>query len=412
MAKESSSRRFRMTLFAALYVVQGIGLAYFRNFQKPYLDSTGIDPNAIGTLTFVLQIPFILKIFIGMVSDRVDLLGMGHRKPYILLGLVLAALAFGGASLALPGDNFVLFAVLITLGSFSVTLFDSTADGLAIDTTPHDEQGLVQGVMVGGRAAAFIVLSLVFGMLVQRTGYRVVFPIIGLSMLVPLIWVLRVREPAQRDTSDSFRWAAFKVMGHPRFLLFALYAVVYSIGSFGTDGLVTYFMRVRFGAAESVIGQYGALRGIGAVVGALAGGALIDRLGRKRSAYAAAVCISVAAAFFGAAAGATGVLWLGLLWGVVWAFQETLFFALAMDIADARIAASMFAIMMGISNLGSAVADGAATALSDDLGFAAVFWLLAAINLVTLPVLAGLFKKAPEVAGRGTFDSQLPISTE
>jgi len=385
-------------MFATLYIVQGIGLAYFRNFQKPYLDSLGIDPNAIGTLTFILQIPFIFKIFIGMVSDQVNLFGMGHRKPYILLGLILAAMSFGAAAFALPDANFTLFAILITLGSFSVTLFDSTADGLAIDSTPHNEQGLVQGVMVSGRAAAFILLSLIFGMLVQRTGYRVVFPIIGLGMLLPLIWVLRVQEPAQRDEATRFQWTAFKVMGQPRFLLFAAYAIVYSIGSFGTDGLVTYFMRAQFGATEAAIGQYGALRGIGAVVGALAGGALIDRMGRKRSAYAAAVLISLAAALIGLATGTSSVLWLGLLWGIVWAFQETLFFALAMDISDARIAASMFAIMMGISNLGSAVADGLATAMSDDLGFATVFIGLAIINLGTLPVLWGLFKKAPEIA--------------
>jgi len=385
-------------MFATLYVVQGIGLAYFRNFQKPYLDSLGIDPNAIGTLTFILQIPFIIKIFIGMVSDRVNLFGMGHRKPYIILGLVLAALAFGTAAFALPDANFILFAILITLGSFSVTLFDSTADGLAIDSTPHDEQGLVQGVMVSGRAAAFILLSLIFGMLVQRTGYRIVFPIIGLGMLLPLIWVLRVQEPTHRDEATRFRWAAFKVMGQPRFLLFAAYAIVYSIGSFGTDGLVTYFMRAQFGATEAAIGQYGALRGIGAVVGAMVGGALIDRVGRRRSAYAAAVLISLAAALIGLATGTSGVLWLGLLWGIVWAFQETLFFALAMDISDARIAASMFAIMMGISNLGSAVADGLATAMSDDLGFTAIFLGLAVINLGSLPVLRWLFKKAPEIA--------------
>ena len=397
--KQNPSRAFRLSMFAALYVVQGVGLAYFSNFQKPYLDSLGISPNAIGTLTFVLQIPFILKIFIGMLSDKVNLLGMGHRKPYMLLGLILTAIAFGGATFALPDNNFPLFAVLITLGSFSVTLFDSTTDGLAIDSTPHDEQGLVQGVMVGGRAAAFIVLSLIFGTLVQHTGYRVVFPIIGLSMLIPLIWVARVREPV-RDATTRFQWSAFKVLGQPRFLLFALYAVVYSVGSFGTDGLVTYFMRLNFNATESVIGQYGALRGIGAVIGALVGGVLIDRVGRKRSAYTGAILISVVAALIGAATGARGVLWLGLLWGIVWAFQETLFFALTMDIADARIAASIFAIMMGISNLGSAVADGLATALSDDLGFSMVFWLLAVVNLITLPVLWRLFKKAPEIENR------------
>ncbi len=394
-----NSRTFRLTMFAALYVVQGVGLAYFSNFQKPYLDSLGISPDAIGMLTFILQIPFILKIFIGMLSDKVNLLGMGHRKPYMLLGLLLAALAFGGATFALPDANFLLFAALVTLGSFSVTLFDSTADGLAIDSTPHEEQSLVQGVMVGGRAAAFIALSLIFGKLVQHSGYRIVFPIIGLSMLLPLLWVMRVREPA-RDATTRFQWSAFKALGQAHFLLFALYAVIYSIGSFGTDGLVTYFMRVRFGASESIIGQYGALRGIGAVIGALAGGTLINRLGRQRSAYGAVVLISAMALLLGVASGTQGVLWLGLPWGIVWAFQETLFFALAMDIADARIAASMFAIMMGISNLGSAVADGLATALSNDWGFTLVFNVLATVNLITLPVLWGLFKRAPQIANR------------
>ncbi|MBN1260199.1 MAG: MFS transporter [Anaerolineae bacterium] len=395
------SRRFRLTMFAALYIVQGVGMAYFRNFQKPYLDSLAIDPNVIGGLTFILQIPFILKIFIGMFSDRFNLLKMGHRKPYMILGLILAAIAFGAATFTQPDANFLAFSMLITLGSFSVTLFDSTSDGLAVDTTPHDEQGTVQGVMVGGRAAAFVLLSLLFGTLVQSQGYRIVFPIIGVSMLVPLIWVLRVREPAARDESTRFQWAAFKVMGKPRFLLFAAYAVVYSLGSFGVDGLVTYFMSEGFGATETMIGHYGALRGLGAVIGAIGGGFLIDRIGRRRSAFGAIVLISLAAAAIGAAWNATVIIWLGLVWGIVWAFQETIFFALAMDIADARIAASMFAIMMGISNLGSAVADGGATALSDNLGFAIVLFVLAGINLLTLPILGQLFKAAPEIARDG-----------
>ena len=74
-----------------------------------------------------------------------------------------------------------------------------------------------------------------------------------------------------------------------------------------------------------------------------------------------------------------------------------MFFALAMDIADRRIAASMFAIMMGVSNLGSAVADGGATAMSDNITFGSVFIDLRVINLVTIPILIILFRKAPEL---------------
>ena len=388
-------------MFAALYVVQGVGLAYFRNFQKPYLDSLGVNPDTIGLLTLVLQLPFILKIFIGLLSDRVSLFGMGHRKPYILLGLVMAGAAFAAAGFVPPDANLWLFSALVVLGSFSVTVFDSTTDGLAIDVTPAGQQGKVQGVMVAGRAGAFILLSLIFGSVVQSLGYRPIFLTIGVAMLLPLLWVVFLREPASRAASQSFDRRAFRELGKPRFLLFAAYAVIYSVGSFGVDGLVTYFLSERFSAAETVIGRYGAMRGLGAVVGALIGALLLDRVSRRRSAMGSTLLISVGALLIALAPTARAVVGLGLVWGIVWAVQETVFFALAMRIADARIAASMFAIMMGISNLGSAVADGGATALSDNLGFRTVFLVLAGFNLVTLVVLSRLFRAAPEIGGAG-----------
>jgi len=396
----ADTRRFRLALFTSIYIVQGVGLAYFSNFQKPYLSSLGISAAAIGALTFALQIPFILKILVGVVSDRVDLLGKGHRRPYMVLGLLLACVAFSSAALVLPERSYLGFAALILLGALSVTVFDSTADGLAVDLTPRNEQGLVQGVMVAGKALAFVALSLLFGALVPRAGYRAVFPIIGLSMLLPLVWVLRVPEPKRRDPTQRFDKAAFGELRQPRFLLFALYAVVYSIGSFGVDGLVTYSLSARFGGTEQMIGRYGALRGLGAAVGAVLAGALIDVIGRRRSSLGTTLLISVGAALFAVAGSAGAVVRLGFGWGVFWAFQETVFFALAMDIADKRIAASMFAVMMALSNLGAAAADGIATALSGGTrGFAAVFWGLAAINLLTLPVLLRLFRQAPELAG-------------
>ena len=33
------SNGFRLSMFGLIYFVQGSALAYFRNFQKPYLDS-------------------------------------------------------------------------------------------------------------------------------------------------------------------------------------------------------------------------------------------------------------------------------------------------------------------------------------------------------------------------------------
>lgn len=388
---------FRLTMFGLLYFVQGSALAYFRNFQKPYLDSLGIDADVIALLTSILLLPFILKIFIGMLSDRVSLFKLGQRKPYMILGLLMAAVAFGAAGFILPDTRFTLFAVLIVTGSFSVALFDSTTDGLAIDITPPEQQGRVQGTMVGGRAMGFIVLSLIFGTMAQSQGYRMVFLTIAVIMLVPILWVVRVREPTERSIENQFQWSAFKSLSSSRFLLFAAFAIVYSIVSFGVDGLVTFFMSETFKASETVIGQYGALRGVGAVIGAIGSGLLLDRISRKTSAYIAAFLISIGAVLIGIAPSLSMILIMGLIWGFAWGFQETVFVALAMDLSEARIAASMFAIMMALSNLGTAIGEGLATSLSDNLGFSGVFLSLAALNVVSLFTLWRLFKKAPDL---------------
>ncbi len=94
------------------------------------------------------------------------------------------------------------------------------------------------------------------------------------------------------------------------------------------------------------------------------------------------------------------LLVMGVVWGIVWGFQETIFVSLAMDLSDHRIAASMFAIMMAISNIGTAIGEGVATGLTDNIGFAAVFIGLAVINVINVPILGRLFKIAPEINAR------------
>ncbi len=389
--KNLSSRRFRLTLFASIYFVQGSVLAYLRNFLKPFLDSQGIDADTIGLLAGVMLLPFILKPFIGILSDRVNLFGMGHRKPYIIIGLVLTGLSFVFASITLPIDNFPLFAVLILIGAYSLALFDSTADGLAIDTTPPEETGLVQGTMVGGRAVGFIILSLIFGGLVEKNGNSIIFLIIAASMILPLFFVFQIKEPTERPSHQQFDWNVMREAVNGRFALFSAYAIFYSMVAYGIDGLVTFFMSDQFQASERSIGQYGALRGIGAVIGALLGAFLLDRIKRRTGGYIALALVSISGVLLATATGVNWILAVGIFWGMARGFQETIFVSLAMNLADKRIAATMFALMMAISNVGVGIGEGVATGLTDNIGFTAVFWILVGINFVNVPILSKLF---------------------
>lgn len=391
--------RNRLWMFGSLYFIQGAAVAYFSNFMKPYLNGYGIGADTIGLLSTILLLPFILKVFIGILSDRVSLFGRGHRKPYIVLGLLLVMIAFAAAGFITPRQSFLAFAALMVLGAFSITIFDSATDGLAIDVTSREDHGKVQGIMTGGRAIGLIALAVVFGLLAE-VRFSLIFIVMALMVLVPLAMVLPMREPARHASHQQFDWGAFRALGQPRFLIFAAFYVMNAIAAYGVNGLITYHMDVSFAAPMSTIGTYGTLRGIGAVIGALGAGFLFDRIGRKPSIYGALAAVSVFAVLIGLAPTLSMIMGLGVLWGMAWGFMDTVGVALAMDLSDTRIAASMFAIMMALFNVGTAIGEGAATSLTDNIGFGAVFLMLAGVNLIGFPLIYALFRAAPDLARR------------
>ncbi|NTV35854.1 MAG: hypothetical protein HGA53_02780, partial [Anaerolineaceae bacterium] len=83
------NRTLRYTMFALLYFTQGTVLSYFTALNALYLLSRGITMTNIGIFATIALIPFVIKIFLGMLSDRVNLFRLGYRKPYILIGLLI-----------------------------------------------------------------------------------------------------------------------------------------------------------------------------------------------------------------------------------------------------------------------------------------------------------------------------------
>ena len=126
--------------FAALYFVQGAALAYVVNFQKPYLLVQGIDKTTMGIFTGLLLVPFILKVFLGLLSDRVPLGRFGSRRPYMVIGLLLFAASYASISQVEPGKHFFIFASLSFIASLGLALFDTCADGWAIDVASREDE--------------------------------------------------------------------------------------------------------------------------------------------------------------------------------------------------------------------------------------------------------------------------------
>jgi len=82
----------RYGVFGLLYYAQGMLWSYFSALNALYFLSKGLSIADVGVLTSIASIPLILKFFFGLLSDKVNLFGMGHRKPYILLGLFIQSM--------------------------------------------------------------------------------------------------------------------------------------------------------------------------------------------------------------------------------------------------------------------------------------------------------------------------------
>jgi PAT family beta-lactamase induction signal transducer AmpG len=384
----SLNRRYIM--FALLYFSQGSILSYFTALNALYLLSFNLSMAQVGLFGMIALTPFVLKIFLGMMSDRFNLLGRGHRVPYIVLGLLMQAGGLIIVPFLNPATQFGPFAGLAFFIMTGMALYDTCTDGFALDTTPTDEQGRVQGIMVAGRAAGVVAVSAAIGALAQLASWQIAFWTLALVTLLPLPLVLAAKEPA-RPAGRRFEWAAFRSFARRPVIALGLLGALYSLIINGASQVVNPFLQAEFGISYLQAGFFTAAWGVGVILGGVDGGRRADRRGHRRAMQGA---LLGALAAIGALTLIQNLLiaWpLVIAFGIAFGFYEAVYFATAMRFSDLRIAASMFAILMAIANLGTGIGLAASGLLVDAVGYRMTFLILAGLNLLALPLLEAVF---------------------
>jgi PAT family beta-lactamase induction signal transducer AmpG len=388
-------------MFGLVYFAQGAILSYFTALNALYLLSYDLTMSQVGLFSAVALTPFVLKIFLGMISDRINLLGKGYRKPYIVIGLLVQAACLFIVPFIHPGNQFELLLLVAFLLMTGMALYDTCTDGLALDTTPKEEEGTVQGIMVGGRALGVVVVSAVLGLLAQLTTWMAAFWALGVITLVPLILVFQLQEPT-RSPERAFQWTAFRSFGKRHVIALALLGALYSLVINGANEVVNPFLAEDFGIDYLVAGLYTACWGLGVVMGGVTGGWLTGKIGHK-GAIVGAVFASAVAVLCLALIPSAIVAWpIVFVFGLAFGYYETAYFATAMDFTDPRIAASMFAILMACANIGTGVGFAVSGSLVDAVGFRTTFMLIAGFSLLALPLIPFVFRQkrvVPRVGG-------------
>jgi len=271
----------KIGLLSSLYLSQGLPYGFFTQALPALLRKQGMSLPDIG-LTYLLALPWALKFIWAPLMDRHGSERLGRRRGYILpLQLLSAGVLL---LLALPSgapSTQLLLGVVLVVNLLAATQ-DVATDGLAVNLLEARELGLGNGVQVAAYRVGMILGGGVILAVFDAAGWRPTLLSLGAMLLVATVPIALYREPPSalpaRESLELAWW--FKRPGIGGWLLLL---VLYKAGEALAMGMLRTFL---VDAGLSLTDLSWMLGGVGftaGLLGALVGGALVNRLGYRRA---------------------------------------------------------------------------------------------------------------------------------
>jgi PAT family beta-lactamase induction signal transducer AmpG len=388
--------RSRLVLFGGLYFAQGVPWGFVTVALVLRLTGLGMGPAAIGGMVATAQLPWMAKPLVGPLVDwmafgRVTSGRWGRRRPLLLgaqAAMAVSLLVLAGLSPATAPLAFT--AVLLAHNAFTA-LQDVATDALAFDLLAGTERGRANGVMFGAKYAGTLVGGPGLAWVASAAGWGTACAAAVALLLLPAALVLRTREPPALAVRPRLGREALRTFLLPITALLALFALVAGASDQFLYPMIIPLLRRTLALSDDRISVVVTLAALGSVAGALAGGALADRLGRRRTIALGAVALALCHAAFAAAAPAWPRLPVILLYDLASALAGGILYAatvaLFMDATNPRLAATQFQIYVSLLSVRSAWASLAGGRLGETLPAPAMFILAAALELLPLLLL-------------------------
>jgi len=355
-------------------------------FMPIYLITVlGVPFETVGIAIALIGAPWMLKIIFGAVSDVLRVGRFGRRRPYIALMAVLGALGWVLIPF-FPVFNTVLILILFLI-AFATAFADTTIDGFAVDVTPAERRGTLQGVMWGGRATGSVLGAVVTGAVAQTIGWPTVF-YLGASILLVMTGVcvlLREPEIPSRRAMWSAIKAGFSSKGVLLSLLFTPILTMTFVIYFQWGGL---FVQETALLTTAEIGIVVAVMNIGAAMTGFLGGPLADKLGLKRSVGSLVVVQAFGLLVLLMIQPGNLVLAMSIMfvYGLCWGLANIAWLSLAMASCPREVGGTFFSVYAMIFNIGTVLSVILSVFIKPVYGWNGFIIVLAVLCLVSLLV--------------------------
>lgn len=420
----SDHPRLRLLTLCLLYLAQGLPFGFVSFTLAAWFAGQGIGPAELGKALALISLPWAFKWLGGPLIDRWTVPSMGRRRPWILLAqgfMVVTVLSV----LAIPDlmANLPLTIGLLFLYNCFAALQDVAVDALAVDMLEEKERGTANGLMYGSKYVGGMLGGAGLSKLMAASSMSWAFVaqglIIGVIFLFPLLFRERAGDrllpwgrPARGEASQHLDLAEatsapapdtaqrgfvemlrllFKVMRLKSPALGGLFVLTATAAAGGLGVIATVFYVQHLGWADTEYAEFAGgpalAMGLG---GAVFGGWLADKIGRKAVVGGASVLLGVSWIVFAG---------LGDYWEIravtkTFLLLEPLListmagglFALCMDLSLPAIAATQFTAYMALSNFSVSIGQYLGGQVAEHLSYAQLF-LAAGV----LQILVALF---------------------
>ncbi len=369
----------RVFTLCAMYVAQGITHGFITTTLVYHLTDKGLESDAIGGMMAIASYPWAIKWVWGPIIDRFTFPAMGRRRPWIIgAQLMMSATMF---LLLLIGDmtsSMRVVAWIIFLHNIFKSIQDVSVDALAVDVIEESQRGKINGLMYGCSYVGAM-FGTAFTFIMTRAGMdAALLTMIGILFLIMLLPVF-VRERAGEKllpwtVGESQLTGSNAIVSSSRELFLSL-RKAFSLRSSICTGILAVLIYIaltvmvpldailrmkKLGYSADFLAQLGIIETVTAMVGAMGGGFVADKIGHKKSIV---ICLS-SLSFFWAANGFLSSLWFSKTYmyvltavpGLLTGFMATSYFSLAMDVSWKKVAGSQFSSYMALMNLSMVIA--------------------------------------------------------
>ena len=398
----------RIAIMLPLGFASGLPLALTSGTLQAWLTVAGLDLKTIGIFTLV-GLPYTLKFLWAPLMDRLVPPWLGRRRGWMLVTQMSVALGLAAMAMTGPGQRPEILGILALVVAFLSASLDIVFDAYRTDVLLRPERGFGVAVWVNGYRCALLLASAGALLLADHIGWQYTYLLLAALMLAGVVTILVSPEPSEPSETPASLAEAIggplkEFFTRPGVVGLLALIVLYKVGDAVAASLQTAFLIGGMGFSVSEVGYVKGL-GIGAtLIGALAGGVAMAKLGMVRSLLLFGLLQAVSNLGF------MWLAWMGksymalmtsiLVENVTGGMGTVAFVALIMSLCDHRYTATQFALLSSLEALGRVFSGRPSAELVEMVGWAQFFFWSFLVALPGIWLVWALRAQLHREAGR------------